>query len=287
VVGRLSRHDDVMHENVASTADDELTPPRPSAKVRQAVTQEVANLQGAHYDRLIDLYEEHATEPSTQKYRRRFIDEPLLRGIELEGRAVLEAMCGSGHSTGLLLERGARVTGLDVSEQAIELFRAKWPQCEAVVESILASTLAPGSFDVVVVVGGLHHVHPHVEEAAEQIWKLLKPGGYFCFSEPHTGSLMNFARRLWYARDPMFESNEAAIDVEMLRQATETKFDVVTERYYGNVAHTLVLNSMVLRTPRWVKRLYAEPAMAAERLLNPVLGRRLSCSVLCQWRRRG
>jgi 2-polyprenyl-3-methyl-5-hydroxy-6-metoxy-1,4-benzoquinol methylase len=247
----------------------------------------VANLQGAHYDRLIALYEAHATDPSTQQYRRRFIDEPLLRGIDLEGRAVLEAMCGSGHSTGLLLERGANVTGLDVSEQAIELFRAKWPHCQAVVESIFEPNLPAASYDVVVVVGGLHHVHPHVEDAVFQIWRLLKPGGFFCFSEPHVGSLMDVLRRAWYARDPMFEANEAAVDIDVLRRATAESFDVVSERYFGSIAHTLVLNSMVIRAPSWLKRLYAGPAMAIEALIDPFLGRRLTCSVSCQWRKRG
>ena len=137
-----------------------------------------------------------------------------------------------------------------------------------------------------VVVGGLHHVHPHVDEAVDEIWKLLKPGGFFCFSEPHTGSVMNVARRLWYARDTMFESNEAAIDVAALRRTHRAKFDVVGETYFGNVAHTLVLNSMVLRAPPWFKRLYAGPAMALERVLDPILGRKLSCSVSCQWRKR-
>ena len=98
---------------------------------------------------------------------------------------------------------------------------------------------------------------------------------------------MDVGRRLWYARDPMFESNEAAVDVAALLDAAGGRFEVVSERYFGNVAHTLVLNSMVLRAPRWVKRLYSPPAMAIEALLNPMLGRRLSCSIACQWRRRG
>jgi SAM-dependent methyltransferase len=178
------------------------------------------------------------------------------------------------------------VTGLDVSEQAIELFTAKWPQCEAVTESIVESTLPSESFDVVLVVGGLHHVHPHVEEAVAQIARVLKPGGFFCFCEPHSGSVLDLVRRLWYAHDSMFESNEAAVDVRALHRSAAAEFDFVSERYFGNVAHTLVLNSMVLRTPRWLKRLYSEPAMALESVLNRILGRRLACSVLCQWQKR-
>jgi SAM-dependent methyltransferase len=271
-------------QSVDRHADDDQTM---SVKQAQAHTGDVAILQGAHYDRLIDLYEAHATDPATMRYRRRFIDEPLLRGIELEGRTVLEAMCGTGHSTAFLLEHGANVTGLDVSAQAIDRFRLKWPQCDGVVASIMDPPLPDGAFDVVVVVGGLHHAHPHVDEAVEHMGRLLRPGGFLCFSEPHTGSLMDLARRRWYARDSMFESNEAAIDISALHAAHRDQFDFISERYFGNVAHTLVLNSMVLRVPPSLKRLYARPAMALERLLNPILGRRLACSVSCQWRKRG
>ena len=155
-----------------------------------------------------------------------------------------------------------------------------------IVGSILDEILPPESFDVVIVVGGLHHVHPNVDDAVLHIWKLLKPGGYLCFSEPHTGSLIDHARRLWYRRDPMFEANEAAVDIAALHRATEGKFDVVQEKYFGNIAHTLVLNSMILRAPRWLKRIYARPAMWLEAPLNLILGRRLSCSVSCQWQKR-
>jgi ubiquinone/menaquinone biosynthesis C-methylase UbiE len=259
----------------------------PASTKGVADANDVAALQGAKYDRQALLYEAHATERSTQRYRRRFIDEPLLKGIPLDGRDVLEATCGSGHSTGLLLERGARVTGLDVSDQVLDLFHEKWPSCDAVAASILEPPFQAASFDVVMVVGGLHHVHPHVEEAVAQIWRMLKPGGFFCFCEPHTGSLMDVIRRRWYARDVMFDWNEAAVDIAGLHRANLDKFEVVTERYFGNVAHTLVLNSMILRAPLWLKRIYARPAMALERVLNPILGRRLACSVSCQWQKRG
>jgi len=177
------------------------------------------------------------------------------------------------------------VTGLDVSREAVELFREKWPGCEGVVGGILSHDLAPGSFDVVVVVGGLHHVHPQVEEAVGEIRRLLKPRGFSCFSEPHTGSVVDRVRRWWYRRDQLFEPNEAAIDLARLQAAAAGGFDFVSEHYFGNLAHTLVLNSMVLRVPRRLKRLYGRPVMAAEAALNPLLGRRLSCSVSCQWQK--
>ena len=41
------------------------------------------------------------------------------------------------------------------------------------------------SFDCVAVVGGLHHIHPNVKAAVREIHRVLKPGGHFCFMEPH------------------------------------------------------------------------------------------------------
>jgi SAM-dependent methyltransferase len=249
------------------------------------VSVDLSRRQGLHYDQLIDRYEAHTADDLTVRYRRRFIDEPLLAGIDLQGRDVLEAMSGSGHSTSLLLERGANVTGLDVSHQAMALFRLKWPQCRAVVAGILEHRLEAESFDVVLVVGGLHHVHPNVADAVQEIWRLLKPGGFFVFSEPHKGSVVDLFRRWWYRRDPLFEENEAAVDVDHLALCFEGRFVSVGERYFGNVAHTLVLNSMVLRAPTWLKRIYGPTAIALESILNRFLGRRLSCSVSCQWKK--
>lgn len=257
----------------------------PDVEVADDVGVVAATLQANHYDRLIARYEAHATNRFTQAYRRRFIDEPLLRGLDLEGRDVLEAMCGSGLSTGYLLDCGARVTGLDVSPEAIRLFRSKWPGCPAHAESILSFSAAAASFDAIVVVGGLHHVHPHVTEAVEQIWRLLRPGGHFCFSEPHARSLVDLVRKAWYRRDGVFEENEAAVDVEALKASFDGRFRVVSESYFGNFGHVLVLNSLVIRAPDRLKSLYSRPAMAVERVLNPLLGKRLSCSVICQWQK--
>jgi SAM-dependent methyltransferase len=256
--------------------------------VRQATSSlsEDEQRQKAHYDAIGDAYETHAMDPDTIRYRREFIDEPLLANIELQGRDVLEAMSGSGHSTAFLLERGARVTGLDVSPEMVARFREKWPRSEAVCASILNSGLPDASFDCVIVVGGFHHLHPHLDEALKEIHRLLRPGGYLCFSEPHAGSLPDRIRRFWYRRDPIFEENESGVDTEELKRVHEHRFETVRERYFGSVAYIIVLNSLVLRMSRGIKRLYSSPALALERLLEPLLRKTTACAVSCQWRKR-
>jgi SAM-dependent methyltransferase len=242
--------------------------------------------QRAHYNRIAAQYEAHYDHPATRQYREVFIERPLLDGLDLSGREVLEAMCGSGMSTAGLLARGARVTGLDISEACIESFRNRWPQCRAVCGSITNSALPSDSFDAVVVVGGLHHLQPDVDPAIDEIHRLLRVGGSFCFLEPHTGSLPDWFRQGWYKRDALFSRNEAAIDMERLKMRNAARFDFTQERYCGNLGFLLVYNSMIFRIPLWLKDWYTSPVLRLESLIGRLQGRRLACIVIARWRKR-
>jgi SAM-dependent methyltransferase len=137
-----------------------------------------------------------------------------------------------------------------------------------------------------VVVGGLHHLHPHMERAIAEFYRVLKPGGYLCFVEPHTSSLANLARRLWYRFDGLFEKNEQAIDVDALQYENSHRFEFLETRYAGNVGYLFVLNSMVFRVPSSWKKHYAPACFWIESVLNRVFGKRLSCFVASRWRKR-
>ena len=256
---------------------DERTPGRHSAE----------NKQSKHQDQLEEEYERHYSDPCSMAYRLRFFNEPMMAGISLRGQKVLDAMCGAGQMTDYLLSGGALVTGLDISEKAIEHFRKKCPQAHAMVGSILDTGLESDSYDCVTVLGGLHHVHPNVDAAIDEIYRILRPGGYFCFMEPHAGSLPDVVRRIWYRVDRrMFEDNEQAIDVVGLQAKNEDRFEFLTTRYGGGVAYLLVLNSLVFRIPLGWKRHYSPLCMGLEALLGKVQGPRLSCFVVGQWRKR-
>src|SRR6202011_5187702 len=101
--------------------------------------------------------------------------------------------------------------------------------------SILRTGLESASFDAVFVTGGLHHVQPKVDEAVDEMYRLLKPGGYFCFVEPHTGSIADWFRRIWYRFDPIFERNERAVDVEALERANQGRFEFLRRDYVGGI----------------------------------------------------
>lgn len=242
-------------------------------------------LQQLHYDRLDTRYERHYGDACSLEYREGLINEPMFAGLELHGKNVLEAMCGSGQTTGHLLSRGARVTGLDVSPQQVNSFNRRWPGVEARCASIFDSGIAANSFDVVAIVGGLLHLHPKCALGICEIHRLLKPGGYFCFAEPHQGSLPDALRKLWYKYDKLFAPNEASIELDQLKAEFAGRFKFMSERYGGNLAYLFVLNSMIFRIPLRLKPFYTSPAMAGESFINRFQTKWSSCFVVCQWQK--
>ncbi len=114
---------------------------------------------------------------------------------------VLEYGCGPGSLAFFLAERGAQVTGIDISPVAIEQSRAKAEKLGVAdrtrFEVMNAEDLQfePGSFDLVCGTGILHHLE--LDGAFAQLAKVLKPGGEAVFIEPlGHNPIINLYRRL-------------------------------------------------------------------------------------------
>jgi SAM-dependent methyltransferase len=210
----------------------------------------------------------------------------MFENLRLAGASVLDAMCGGGQTTEYLLSKGATVTGLDISSEIVNTFQARCPNAKILRSSLLNSGLPTARFDCISIVGGLHHVHPHVHEAVTEIHRLLKPGGYFCFMEPHSGSFPDLIRQFWYKHDRFFSDNEAAIDVKRMENDFATQFTVRKTRYLGNLAFLFVLNSLIFRIPVRLKRYYAPLLMPLESLLMKLQTKATSCFVVAQWQKR-
>lgn len=243
-------------------------------------------LQQDHYDQISEEYEAHYSDAYSLEYRRKFIYEPMFDGLDLSGMKVLDAMCGSGQTAEYLLSRGAEVTGLDLSNEVISSFKSRWPNCDAIQRSLLDSGLPSESFDCIVIVGGLHHIHPNVSAALTEINRVLKPGGYLCFMEPHSGSLPDVIRRIWYKHDRFFSDNEASIDVDSFEREFSAQFKSDKVSYLGNVAFLFVLNSLIFRIPVRAKRFYSSTLMRVESLITKLQGKLTSCFVVCRWQKR-
>ena len=258
----------------------------PAVATWQTPLRAAERQQQQHYDEIAADYETHYSDEWSLEYRRRFIYEPMFEGIDLSGMEVLDAMCGSGQTTSYLRTRSAKVTGLDISNEVLDQFQACWPEVKIVKRSLLDSGLPDNSFDCVSVVGGLHHIHPEMKAAVREIHRVLKPGGYFCFMEPHTGSFPDVVRRVWYRFDRFFSDNEAAIDIGRLQRDFAACFTLRKAKYQGNVAFLLVLNSLIFRIPVKSKKFFAPSLLRVEPLINKLQTKFTSCFVVTQWQKR-
>ncbi len=240
-------------------------------------------LQKEHYNRIARDYAAHYGDQWSQVYRQKFINAPMFAGLEIDGMDVVDGMCGSGETTGYLLSKGAKVTCVDISEEEIKTVQSNWSSCETHCVSILNTGLRDCNYDAVVVVGGLHHLHPHVEQAIGEIHRLLKKGGVFCFVEPHRGSIPDFLRKLWYRNDDLFESNEESLDLDELKKIFSSSFEIQLEEYKGNIAYLLVLNSLIFRIPLGLKSIYSPFLINLEANIERFQNKFLSCYVVSRW----
>src|ERR1044072_6340875 len=91
--------------------------------------------QQQHYDTIAADYEAHYTDERSVEYRRRIRYEPMFEGIDLAGKEVLDAMCGSAQTTSYLMARGAKVTGLDISNEVLDRFQTRWNEAKIIKRS--------------------------------------------------------------------------------------------------------------------------------------------------------
>jgi SAM-dependent methyltransferase len=106
---------------------------------------------------------------------------------DLAGRRVLHLQCATGESTAELAELGAFATGVDISSEALDVARERWPDIawvQADVE-VLPSELKRGRFDLVYTADGVLVWLPDLDAWATGIAAALRSGGDFLLHEEH------------------------------------------------------------------------------------------------------
>jgi len=125
-----------------------------------------------------ELWGRHAQVWSTtmeQKVRPLFL--ALLDALEpLEGKAYLDAGCGSGQAAADAAQRGAAVSGLDASAPLLDVARSRTPDGDFSVGEIQELPYGDGSFDVVTATNAIQYAVDPAAAVAE-LARVARTGG--------------------------------------------------------------------------------------------------------------
>jgi 2-polyprenyl-3-methyl-5-hydroxy-6-metoxy-1,4-benzoquinol methylase len=134
------------------------------------------------YERFADQFDAKMNRYEVSK-RLRLVFEEALRDEDLTGRDLLDAGCGTGLFSQIAVERGARVTSVDVGESLLSEVAKK---CESrrVVGSVMDLPFPDESFDYVVCTEVIEHtVEPH--RGVAEVARVLRPGGTLVLTTPN------------------------------------------------------------------------------------------------------
>ncbi|MEI8238700.1 MAG: class I SAM-dependent methyltransferase [Actinomycetota bacterium] len=101
------------------------------------------------------------------------------------GRRVLDAGCGVGWGTAMMLAHGAAsATGLDLDDDAVANARRRTPTATFVQGDLADLPWAAGTFDLVVCFEALEHVEPQ-QQVLDELVRVLAPDGILMVSSPN------------------------------------------------------------------------------------------------------
>ena len=115
------------------------------------------------------------------QFYRRYLIEPLLTSVLTRefkpGTKLLHAGCGGGEVDRRVVS-DFQVTALDISPNALELYRSRHPGVEAVIKNIFDLSDLSARFDGIYNLGVMEHFSPQeIIEILKQFNNVLIPGG--------------------------------------------------------------------------------------------------------------
>ena len=130
-------------------------------------------------------------------------EKPALFSLapDLAGKAVLDLGCGYGENCAEFKARGAStVLGVDISEKMLAVAIEEHPDIEFLRADMSDLSFIKGKYDVVFSSLAVHYVEDF-SAFAKTVCDVLKPGGYFIFSQEHPLTTAPITGASWFRDD--------------------------------------------------------------------------------------
>lgn len=211
--------------------------------------------QNEHFDSINEIYKSHYYDEYALKYRRDYIYKPMFSGWDFNNCLAAELACGSGYNSRefLSLFQGVEIEGYDISAKACQDYLKLVHQpCHCI--DLKSTKLPKEKYQLVFVIGGLHHCHDELGFVLENVARSLQKNGIFIMVEPNSRYILECLRMLWYLFDGYIDPNESSIDYFRLYTAGKKWFKQIKIRYMGGLAYFFILNSLYFRLPFFIKK---------------------------------
>lgn len=249
--------------------------------------------QKKHFNEIADVYY-HARRSENHLLIKDLIWHDFLsdkHDLKREGTTVLEAMCGFAEGKALLEKHlGVKVvySGSDYSDTVVERLRQSNPDMD-INQQDITQFVPDEQYDIILLLGGLHHVPDMAADVVRRLAGAMKPGGYFINFEPTSGNwIFKQAREAIYRRNGLFdEQTERAFSVpELFNMFEDADLSLVDVMYPGLLAYILYYNpdafpGLNIGNATTVKLIHA----ADHLFYRTLIGRWLSFATLTLWKK--
>ncbi|NNC34872.1 MAG: methyltransferase domain-containing protein [Croceitalea sp.] len=210
---------------------------------------ELLEQQREHFENISDKYFEARKDVNhlylkELMWRHFFKDKTALKEKSL---SVLEPMCGYSEGKKILEENLGQVAsyeGFDYSSVLVEKVNKMHPDLNVYVHDVSTFT-SDKKFDVIIIIGGLHHVPSICSQVVKNLKQNLKPNGAFIVLEPtHNNYVFRKIRERIYNKNTLFdqETERAFVLKDLNNLFLENGYKIVDQMYPGLLSYILFYN---------------------------------------------
>ena len=242
------------------------------------------------YNKIAKIYQDHYFDKESVYYREEIYIKKLKKYFE-GSIDILEVGCGDGSNIEILEKNGIlekNFYGLDISNNNCKLFQDKFENKYKFYHADFTekNLKLDKNFDIILLFGAIHHMYKDIEILFQNLNNHLNKNGKIIIMEPN-GSFLNFIRNYWYKKDKYFEAeSEKALTIKEVDLFAEKNFLKIFYEYQGLIGYFVILQSMILRTPKIVKKKTYKILTLIDKILSKLNSKYLSASYILIYKKK-
>jgi SAM-dependent methyltransferase len=250
--------------------------------------------QREHFNEISDKYFQARKHPNHLLLKDIIWESFFKRNVRIgaEIKRVLEPMCGMAEGHEILVKNKIQhfdYFGFDYSEKMVEIARSRKPALAIEWDDVTTFQSTSHLFDLIILIGGLHHVYSRTPDVLNNLAKSLRSGGYFISLEPtHNNWLARRIRQRIYKSNELFDDDtEQGFEYHDLGQHFKNAgYEKIDEVYPGLLAYVLYYNPDAFPSLNVGGRFLVKSLFALDKLFwSNWIGRKFSFATISLWRK--